>query len=255
MRKPLIYGNWKMNLNMNESADLIASLLSVKIDYSKVDVGVAPDFCSLSKVAETIREMGYNISVAAQNVSLEEKGAFTGEVSADMVASTGADTVIIGHSERRAIYKETNEEINGKVKAALRNRLHVILCVGESLEEREAGIATETVLYQVGMGLHGINMDRMNNITLAYEPVWAIGTGKTATPADAEEIHANIRGQLKKMYGPVVAEKKVRILYGGSVKPDNVSALMMRDNIDGALVGGGASLDATTFGKLINFNS
>ncbi|PLX67998.1 MAG: triose-phosphate isomerase [Denitrovibrio sp.] len=253
MRKPLIYGNWKMNLNMQESADLIASMLSIKIDYTKVDIGVAPDFCSLAKVADTIRSMGYDISVGAQNISVEEKGAFTGEVSADMVLSTGADTVIVGHSERRAIYKETNKEINAKVRAALRNNLKVILCVGESLEEREASVAKDTVLYQVGMGLHGVNMDRMNKVTIAYEPVWAIGTGKTATPADAEEIHASIRAHLSKMFGPVVANK-VRILYGGSVKPDNVSALMMRENIDGALVGG-ASLDATTFGKLINFNS
>jgi len=252
MRKPYIYGNWKMNLDMNESKDLISSLLSVKIDFGKVDVGVAPDFCSLYKVAETVNSMGYPISVGAQNISVEEKGAFTGEVSAAMVASTGADTVIIGHSERRVIYGETDEVINAKIKTALRNRLDVIFCVGETLEEREGGVAAERVVYQVGLGLQGITMDRMDKITLAYEPVWAIGTGKTATPADAEEIHGKIRDHLSKMYGPVVANK-VRILYGGSVKPDNISALMMRENIDGALVGG-ASLDTTSFAKLVNFN-
>lgn len=252
MRKPYIYGNWKMNLDSNESKDLISSLLSVKIDFGKVDVGVAPDFCSLYKVSETVKSMGYPISVGAQNISVEEKGAFTGEVSATMVASTGADTVIIGHSERRTIYGETDEVINAKVKTALRNRLDVILCVGETLEEREGGVAAERVVYQVGLGLQGVSMDRMDKITLAYEPVWAIGTGKTATPADAEEIHEKIRNHLSKMYGPVVANK-VRILYGGSVKPDNISALMMRENIDGALVGG-ASLDAGSFAKLVNFN-
>ena len=252
MRKPLIYGNWKMNLDLKASRDLISSILSLKIDFGKVDVGVAPDFCSLSKVAQTVREMGYPISVGAQNIAMEESGAFTGEVSASMIASTGADTVIIGHSERRAIFGETDEVINAKVKTALRNRLEVILCVGETLEEREAGVAVEKVIYQTARGLRDIAMDKMANVTLAYEPVWAIGTGKTATPADAEEIHAKIRQQLAKMYGPVVSEK-VRILYGGSVKPDNVSALMMRDNIDGALVGG-ASLDAASFAKLVNFN-
>ncbi|MGD9807602.1 MAG: triose-phosphate isomerase [Deferribacterales bacterium] len=252
MRKPYICGNWKMNLDVKESCDLVSSILSVKIDYGKVDVGIAPDFCSLSKVTETIRQMGYPISVSAQNISAEEKGAFTGEVSAPMVASTGADSVILGHSERRTLYGETDAVINEKVKTALRNRLNVILCVGETLEERESGVAADRVTYQVGMGLRDIGMDRISNITLAYEPVWAIGTGMTATPADAEDIHAKIRMHLAKMYGPVVAEK-VRILYGGSVKPDNVSALMMRENIDGALVGG-ASLDATSFAKLINFN-
>jgi len=252
MRKPYIYGNWKMNLDMNQSSDLISSILSVKIDYGKVDVGVAPDFCSLYKVSETIRQMGYPISVGAQNISVEESGAFTGEVSAAMVASTGADSVIIGHSERRTIYGESDEVINAKVKTAIRNKLNAILCVGETLEERESGVAGDRVVYQVGMGLRDISMDKISNITLAYEPVWAIGTGETATPADAEEIHAKIRSHLGKMYGPVVAEK-VRILYGGSVKPDNVSALMLRENIDGALVGG-ASLDAQSFAKLINFN-
>jgi triosephosphate isomerase len=252
MRKPYIFGNWKMNLNMAESSDLINSILSVKVEYDKIDIGVAPDFCSLYKVSSVIRDMGYPISVAAQNMSLEEKGAFTGEVSADMIASTGADTVLIGHSERRTLYGETNEIVNEKVKTALRNRLNVILCVGETLYERDAGIAEETVVYQVGVGLHGVAMDRISSVTLAYEPVWAIGTGKTATPADAENMHAKIREKLSKMYGPVVANK-VRILYGGSVKPDNISALMLRDNIDGALVGG-ASLDATSFRKLINYN-
>jgi triosephosphate isomerase len=252
MRKPYIYGNWKMNLDANQSADLISSILSVKIDYTKVDVGVAPDFCSLYKVAQTVKDMGYPISVASQNISVEDKGAFTGEVSGAMIASTGADSVIVGHSERRTIYGETNQLVNAKVKAALRSKLEVILCIGETLEEREAGVAADCVTYQTAMGLKDIAMDKMTSITLAYEPVWAIGTGKTATPADAEEIHAKIRTKLSSMYGPVVADK-VRILYGGSVKPDNVSALMLRENIDGALVGG-ASLDVQSFAKLINFN-
>jgi len=253
MRKPLIYGNWKMNLDVKSSNDLISSILAIKIDYSNVDIGVAPDFCSLAKVSDTIKSMGYDISVAAQNISAEESGAFTGEVSAGMVVSAGADTVILGHSERRSIYGETNELINTKVKTALRNKLNVILCVGETLEERESGVAMETVIYQTSRGLHGISMDRIGMVTIAYEPVWAIGTGKSATPADAEEVHAGIRAQLAKMYGPVVADK-IRILYGGSVKPENISALMMRENIDGALVGG-ASLDATSFSKLANHSN
>jgi triosephosphate isomerase len=253
MRKPLIFGNWKMNLDMKESDDLIRSLLAVKINFDQVEVGVAPDFCSLAKVAETIRDMGTPISVASQNMSSQEKGAFTGEVSPAMVLSTGADTVILGHSERRAIYKETDEEINEKVKLALRYKLNVILCVGELLEERDSRVDVEKVLYQIGMGLKGVPTDRIEKVVIAYEPVWAIGTGKTATPADAENMHAEIRKYLGKLYGPVIANK-IRILYGGSVKPENISALMLRENIDGALVGG-ASLDPSSFAKLINFNS
>lgn len=253
MRKPYIYGNWKMNLDIQGSRDLITSILSIKIDYNSVDIGVAPDFCSLSTVAQLVREMDNPISVAAQNIAVEEKGAFTGEVSAGMIVSAKADTVIIGHSERRAIFGETDDMINKKVLTALRNKLNVILCVGETLEERESGVAVDRVLYQVGMGLRDVSMDRMSHVTLAYEPVWAIGTGKTATPADAEEIHAKIRQQVSKLFGPVVSEK-VRILYGGSVKPENISALMLRENIDGALVGG-ASLDAGSFSKLVNFQS
>lgn len=252
MRKPYICGNWKMNMNVSESADLISSLLSVKIDFSKVDVGVAPDFCSISKVSSIVKQMGCPVAVAAQNICSDEKGAFTGEISAPMAVSAGADTAIIGHSERRTLYCETDAMINEKVKAALRNRMDVILCVGETLAEREGGVAAERVVYQVGLGLQDVSVDRMDRVTLAYEPVWAIGTGKTATPADAEEIHGKIRAKLSKMYGPVVADK-VRILYGGSVKPDNISALMMRENIDGALVGG-ASLDVSSFAKLLNFN-
>lgn len=252
MRKPLIYGNWKMNLDMKQSDDLIRSLLSVKVDYRRVDVGVAPDFTSLYYVTKTIKEMGVPISVASQNISQFEKGAYTGDVSADMVKAAGADTVILGHSERRTVFGETDQIINEKVRLALRLQLDVILCVGELLEEREAGCAVEKVLYQLNMGLNEVSLDRVQNVTIAYEPVWAIGTGKTATPADAEEMHAAIRKQLAKMYGPVVANK-LRILYGGSVKPDNIGALMLRENIDGALVGG-ASLNIGDFVKLINFN-
>ncbi|MGE4266972.1 MAG: triose-phosphate isomerase [Deferribacterales bacterium] len=251
MRKPLIYGNWKMNLDVKQSDDLVRSLLSVKLDYGIVDIGVAPDFCSLSTVSKTIRDMGVPISVAGQNVSQHEKGAFTGDVNADMLLTAGADTVIIGHSERRTIFGETDELINEKVRLALRCKLHVILCVGELLAEREAGVYIDRVLYQLGMGLSGVGVDRLQNITVAYEPVWAIGTGETAMPADAEEMHVAIRKFLSRIYGPVVANK-VRILYGGSVKPDNIGALMLRENVDGALVGG-ASLVAEDFIKIINF--
>lgn len=253
MRKPLIYGNWKMNLDIKQSDDLVSSLLSVKVDYRSVDVGVAPDFTSIYHVSKIVKEMGVPISVAAQNISQHEKGAFTGDVSADMVIGAGADTVILGHSERRTIFGETDEMINQKVRLALRLKLGVILCVGELLEEREANCAVEKVLYQLNMGLKDVGTDRIQNVTIAYEPVWAIGTGKTATPADAEEMHAAIRKQLAKLYGPVVANK-LRILYGGSVKPDNIGALMLRENIDGALVGG-ASLNIGDFVKLINFNN
>ncbi len=251
MRKPLIFGNWKMNLDVKQSDDLVRSLLSVKLDYGIVDVGVAPDFCSLSTVAKTVRDMGVPISVAGQNVSPHEKGAFTGEVNADMLLTAGADSVIIGHSERRTIFGESDELINEKVRLALRCKLHTILCVGELLAEREAGVHVEKVLYQLGMGLNGVSVDRVNSVVIAYEPVWAIGTGKTATPADAEEMHAAIRKFLSKTYGPVMANK-IRILYGGSVKPDNIGALMLRENVDGALVGG-ASLVAEDFIKIINY--
>lgn len=250
MRKPYIYGNWKMNLDVRQSDDLIRSLLTVKQDYRRVDVGVAPDFCSLATVAKIIKEMNIPISVAAQNMSDQEKGAFTGEVNADMVLSAGADSVILGHSERRIIMGETDILINAKVRHALRCKLDVILCVGETEAEREAGCAVERVLYQVTMGLNNVGMGQIQNITLAYEPVWAIGTGKSSTPVDAEEMHAAIRKQVAKLYGPVVAGK-IRILYGGSVKPENISALMLRENIDGALVGG-ASLNAGDFIKIIN---
>jgi len=251
MRKPLIYGNWKMNLDVKQSDDLIRSLLAVKLEHNVVEVGVAPDFCSLSTVAKTVRDMGAPISVAAQNISQHEKGAFTGEVNVDMAMTAGADSVILGHSERRTIFGETDELINEKVRLALRCRLNVILCVGELLSEREAGVHIEKVLYQLGMGLKGVSTDRVGNVVVAYEPVWAIGTGKTATPADAEEMHAAIRKFLSRLYGPVVANK-IRILYGGSVKPDNIGALMLRENVDGALVGG-ASLNADDFIKIINY--
>lgn len=250
MRKPYIYGNWKMNLDVRKSDDLIRSLLVAKQEFNRVDVGVAPDFCSISTVVRTVKDMNINMSIAAQNISDQEKGAFTGEVSADMVVSAGADTVILGHSERRTLMGETDALINKKLKLALRSKLEVILCVGESEAERDAGCAMEKVLYQVSMGLNGIGLDKVQDITLAYEPIWAIGTGKTATPADAEEMHAAIRKQLSKLYGPVMAGK-LRILYGGSVKPENTSALMLRENIDGALVGG-ASLNAGDFIKIIN---
>jgi triosephosphate isomerase len=248
MRKPLIAGNWKMNLTMEEGLNLINSL---NIN-EKIDVMISPSFVNLYRINEFIQKNNIRIKVAAQNMYFEKKGAFTGEISADMLLNIGVKTVIIGHSERRNIFGETDEIIEKKVCAAIDNNMTVILCVGEHLNEREAGKHEEIVISQVDAALKNINENDMKNIIIAYEPVWAIGTGKTASSEDAEAMHLVIRNFLEKKFNYDIAQN-TRILYGGSVKPENIKELMSMNNIDGALVGG-ASLKSDSFNRLINYN-
>jgi len=248
MRKALIAGNWKMNLGIKESVSLISSLKGQVKDAS-CEVLVCPSFTCLKKVNSLIK--GTNIELGAQNVCFEDKGAFTGEVSASMLKENGCKYVIIGHSERRHIFKEDDPMINKRVKNAIKNRLRPILCVGETLEEREANKTKEVIMSQVQKGLEGLTKDDMKHLVIAYEPVWAIGTGKNATPIQAQEVHVLIRDLVTEMFSSKISSD-MRIIYGGSVKPDNIKDLMMQSDIDGALVGG-ASLKAEDFSKIVKY--
>jgi triosephosphate isomerase len=249
MRNYFIAGNWKMHKTRAEAAalakDLVAQMKDGKHKYL-----VAPTFTAIETVAAIVK--GTNIMLGAQNMASEEQGAHTGEVSVLQLKDLGVEAVILGHSERRHTYKEDDALINKKVKLALQHGLEVILCVGELLEEREAGIAEKVCETQTVEGLKGVSAAEMAKITIAYEPVWAIGTGKTATPEDADAIHAYIRGVVAKLYGKDIADKVI-IQYGGSVKADNAAQLMAKENIDGALVGG-AALKAETFVPIAKFN-
>ena len=245
-----IAGNWKMHKTRAEAAELAKALVD-QLKGGKHRYLVAPSFTSLETVAAIVK--GSNIRLAAQNCALEEQGAHTGEVSVLQLKDLGVQTIILGHSERRHIYKEDDALINKKVKLALKHGFEVILCIGELLEEREAGKAEAVCETQTIKGLEGVSADELANIVIAYEPVWAIGTGKTATPEDADAIHCFVRGVIGKLYGEVAAEKMI-IQYGGSVKPDNTAQLMAKKNIDGALVGG-ASLKADTFVPIAAFDS
>lgn len=243
MRKPLIAANWKMNKTIGETEDFIHSFLPMIKDVTDVDIIIAPPFTSLRNASRLL--YGSNIRLAGQDVFYEEKGAFTGEVSPFMLYDAGCSFVIIGHSERRQYFLETDEIVSKKVKAARRNRLEVILCIGESLKEREENKTFEILQKQLSGSLKDISL---TGITIAYEPVWAIGTGKTATPGQANEAHAFIRGWLKRQYGD--GADKTRILYGGSVTPENIDSLMAEPEVDGALVGG-ASLEPQSFAKIV----
>jgi triosephosphate isomerase len=248
MRIKVIAGNWKMNNDINESKDLISKLLDGLKDINLAcEVVVCPPFTSLSEIAEMIRDS--KIKLGAQNLHQEESGAFTGEVSAKMLTCSGCEYVIIGHSERRTIFMETNELINQKIRRALKNSLIPIFCVGELLEEREKNITEQVIKTQILQGLKDFSMDDLKDLIIAYEPVWAIGTGKTATPQQAEEVHLFIRKLLKDNFSADFAEN-LRILYGGSVKADNSKDLLSQQNIDGALVGG-ACLKADSFVSVI----
>lgn len=248
MRIKVIAGNWKMNNDINESKDLISKLLDGLKDINLVcEVVVCPPFTSLSKIAEMIGDS--KIKLGAQNLHQEESGAYTGEVSAKMLTSSGCEYVIIGHSERRSIFMETNELINQKIRRALKNNLIPILCVGELLEEREKNITKQVIKTQILKGLKDFSADDLKDLIIAYEPVWAIGTGKTATPQQAEEVHLFIRTLLRDNFSVHFAEN-LRILYGGSVKADNARDLLSQQNIDGALVGG-ACLKADSFISII----
>jgi triosephosphate isomerase len=249
MRMPLIAGNWKMHKTVREAIDFVTRLQKELGDWEETEVVVAPPFIALAVVAE--RLSGTTIAVAAQDCFWEEQGAYTGEVSPRMVRDAGCRYVIIGHSERRAYFGETDETVNKKVRAALAHDLYPIVCVGELSEERERGATFAIVERQVKEGLQGLDKAAAQAMVIAYEPVWAIGTGKTATPEQAQEVHAFIRGLVAERFNPEGAEV-MRILYGGSVKPDNIDELMAQSDIDGALVGG-ASLEVDAFARIVKF--
>jgi triosephosphate isomerase len=248
-RTPLLAGNWKMYGTRSEAVALASALATTVGRVAGREVLVAPPFTALEAVAAAIT--GSDIRLGAQNLHWEKKGAFTGEVSGEMLREAGCTHVIIGHSERRQLFGETNETVNKRLHAALAVGLTPIVCVGETLEEREADATVQVVERQVVAALAGVAAGALARSIVAYEPVWAIGTGKTATPAQAQEVHRTIRDQLAAIADPVTAEQ-VRILYGGSVKPDNVDSLMAQPDIDGALVGG-ASLVAEQFSRIVRF--
>jgi len=250
MRKPLIAGNWKMHKLLADALDTAVRLRELAVGVTHCDIVIAPVFVHLKPIIDRLE--GSNILVAAQNCSTETKhSAHTGEVAADMLKDIGVKYVIIGHSERRQYYHETDEIVNKKVRAALLADLNVILCVGETLSDRESEKHFEVVAKQLAAGLDGLTREDMKNILIAYEPVWAIGTGRTATPEQAQQMHRFIRDSLAETHGNETSEN-VRILYGGSVKPENISALMMQADIDGALVGG-ASLNPEDFFRIISY--
>lgn len=246
MRKPFVAGNWKMNLDKAAVTALVDGLLARNFDGS-VDVAVCPPFVYAPLVADKLS--GSVIGVGGQNAYFEKTGAFTGEISCDMLRDVGCQYVILGHSERRHVFGETDEMVNRKTLAALEAGLTPIVCVGETLEEREQGRTHDVIKNQFNGSLAGLTVEQMSRVVIAYEPVWAIGTGKVATPEQAEEVHLDLRKMLETGYNSEVAEN-VRIQYGGSVKPDNAGELLSQPNIDGALVGG-ASLKADDFAAII----
>ncbi len=249
MRRPIIVGNWKMHKTTAEAVALVEALRPSVAQVEGVDIGVAPPFTSLMAVAEALR--GSTIFVAAQDMHWEPQGAFTGEISAAMLTEVGCTRVIVGHSERRQYFAETDATVNRKLRAALHAQLDPILCVGETLEQREGRVTFSVLEQQVRQALAEISADGMSRVVIAYEPIWAIGTGKTAAPAEAQEVHAFIRGLLGELYGKALAED-VRIQYGGSVNAGNIHTLMAQPDVDGALVGG-ASLEASSFAQIVSF--
>ena len=250
-RVPLLAGNWKMHGVGAEAVQLAQAVADGVRDIVDRDVLVAPPFPSLAPVAE--RLTGSRVLLAGQNLHWEDKGAFTGEVSGPMLKAAGCTHVIVGHSERRHLFGDTDEWVARRVVAALRNGLTAIVCVGETLPEREANQTWAVIERQTRAALAGLDSTAIGRLVLAYEPVWAIGTGKVATPEQAQEVHASLRALLVELAGAAVAAA-VRILYGGSVKPDNIDALMRQPDLDGALVGG-ASLDAADFTRIVRFTA
>ncbi len=244
----LIAGNWKMNKTIPESLQLIHDLMRKLDSDCPAEVVLIPPFISLSSAAEALR--GSDIQLGAQNLSHLAEGAVTGEISASMLISVGCRYVLVGHSERRNLFQEDDTVINQKLKTALSEGLHAILCVGETWKDREAGKTKDIIGNQLKRGLEGLSLMEMRKISIAYEPVWAIGTGKNAQPGQAQEVHEAIRSELSSQYDPETA-KATRIIYGGSVTPDSSPSLMSQPDIDGALVGG-ASLDADSFYAIIN---
>ncbi len=249
MRRPLIAGNWKMYKTASQATELIRALRNAVATVRDVEIVVAPPFTSLSAAAAALE--GSRIQLAAQDVHFAAEGAYTGNISVPMLREAGCSHVIIGHSERRQYHGEDEALVNAKTKAALDGGLVPIVCVGETLEVRDAGETLPLMRKQVAGGLAGLSPEQVQGLVIAYEPVWAIGTGRTASPEQAQEVHAYIRGLLREIFGAETAAA-VRILYGGSVKPDNVDTLMGQDDIDGALVGG-AALKAESFARIVKF--
>ena len=247
MRTPFVAGNWKLNKTPDEAETLARCVVDAVSGITGVDVAICPPFPALERVASAVR--GTAIGLGAQNMYWASEGAFTGEVSAPMLLTCGCEYVILGHSERRQFFGETDETVNRRLKTALRAGLKPIVCLGESLDERQADRTEQVVEAQMRGALNGLSADDVQGITLAYEPVWAIGTGLTATPEQAEAVHGFLRQVLARLYRDEVA-RAVRIQYGGSVKPDNAAALFDQDNIDGGLIGG-ASLEADAFAAIV----
>ena len=249
MRKPLVAGNWKMNLGPEAATALVSELAPIVADSTDVvDIVVCPSYLSLGAAALALK--GTGLTLGAQNCHWEESGAFTGEVAPQTLLTVGCQWVILGHSERRQLFSETDEGVNRRAVAALTAGLRPIVCVGETLEEREAGRVEDVVLGQLDRSLHGLTVEQFHSVAVAYEPVWAIGTGRTASSEQAQEVHGLIRGRLRASFGDVVADN-MRIQYGGSVKPDNAVELFGQTDIDGGLIGG-ASLKAVDFAAIAN---
>ena len=248
MRKKIVAGNWKMNKNAEETEDLLNDLIDKLPNDKEVEIIVAPTFVNLSSAVEHLEFT--NIQVAAQNMHQAENGAYTGEISADMLKSIGVDTVILGHSERRAIFHETDALISFKVDTALKHEMRIIFCFGEELKDRQNDQHFNVVENQLRDGLFQIDKAAWESIVLAYEPVWAIGTGETASPEQAQEMHEFIRETVRKTFGSDIAED-VSILYGGSVKPDNAKEIFSKPDVDGGLIGG-AALKADDFAAIVN---
>ena len=247
MRKPIIAGNWKLNKTIKEAIELVTLLKRELLDVTEVDIVVCPVSTALGSVSDALIDT--NIGLGAQNLYWEDEGAFTGEVSAPLIKEAGCQYVIIGHSERRRLFHETDETVNRKLLAAFGERLTPIVCIGETLEERERNETLPVLDRQIKAGLDGLTGDQVAALVLAYEPVWAIGTGRNATPAQAGEAHAHIRSRLRQWFGGHAADQ-CHVIYGGSVKPDNIHELIMLPDVDGALVGG-ASLDIRAFGDIV----
>jgi len=249
LRVPIIAGNWKMHKTGREAAELARQIVERIGDRRGVEVVLCPPFTALAAVAAAIE--GSDVKLGAQNVHWEHEGAFTGEISPRMLLETGCAYVIVGHSERRTHFGESDQMVNWRARAALANGLNPIICVGETLEQRRAGTTVEVVTGQVRKALEGISRDEIERVVLAYEPLWAIGSGLPATPADADEVARFIRKVVSDLYDAAAGDR-IRIQYGGSVKPDNIGGFMQAENIDGALVGG-ASLDAESFAAIVRY--
>lgn len=250
MRKPVIAGNWKMHKMLGEAVETVLDLKPLVSNANHCDIVIAPVFVQIKTLADRLD--GSSIKIAAQDCApIAEQSANTGEVSAQMLKDVGASYIITGHSERRQFYFESDNEINRKIKCCVQAGLYAIACVGENLSEREQGEAEQIVESQILKDFEGLTVSDMERIIIAYEPVWAIGTGKTATPEQAQEMHRFIRQTISKVFGEETSEK-IRILYGGSVKPGNIKDLMNQNDIDGALIGG-ASLEAESFAAIVNY--